>query len=232
MKLKLTLLGLAATATLATAQIFTTNVTGVATAGNTIYEYNPAGMTETFTAADLAGAITNISISLDISGGFNGSLYAYLAGPQGQLAVLLNRPGISGSNPYGSGDAGMNITLSETAAINIHDYAANPSSYTVTGGQVTGVGTTTFLADGRVVDPMSSGGTIGGTTPTAGLSLFNTTTGDGTWTLFIADLAPGGGNATLNSAVLTIMTAPEPQTWGMLAGGLAMLALFRRRSNF
>jgi len=25
------------------------------------------------------------------------------------------------------------------------------------------------------------------------------------------------------------MTAPEPQTWGMLAGGLAMLALLRRR---
>jgi len=31
-------------------------------------------------------------------------------------------------------------------------------------------------------------------------------------TIFIADMASGGGSATLNNAVLTFMTMPEPQT--------------------
>lgn len=227
MKLKLTLLGLVATATLASAQIYTTNIS---TTVGTIADYSPVGLTETFAATGLAGAITNIQVNLNITGGFNGDLYAYLAGPQGQLAVLLNRPGVTGSNPYGSGDAGFDITLSETGTVNIHDYAANPGSYTLSGGQVVGGGTL-FLADGRNIDPLTAGGTLFGTSTANNLSLFNGTLGDGMWTLFIADLAPGGGSATLNSATLTIMTAPEPQTWGMLAGGLALLALFRRRSN-
>ena len=227
MKIKLTVLGLVATATLASAQIDNTNIS---TTGGTIADYNPAGLTETFTAVGVVGTITNIQVSLDISGGFNGDLYAYLAGPQGQLAVLLNRPGVTGSNPYGSGDAGFNITLSELGTVNIHDYTANPSSYTLNGsGQVTG--TSLFLPDGRNIDPLTSGGTLFGTSTANNLSLFNGLTADGTWTLFIADMAPGGGTATLNGAVLTIMTVPEPQTWGMLAGGLAMLALFRRRLN-
>jgi subtilisin-like proprotein convertase family protein len=224
MKIKLTVLGLVATATLASAQIDNTNI---ATTGGTIPDYNPVGLTETFTAVGVVGGITNIEVSLDLSGGFNGDLYAYLAGPQGQLAVLLNRPGVTGSNPYGSGDAGFNITLSELGTVNVHDYTANPTSYTLVSGQVTG----TFLPDGRNIDPLTAGGTLFGTSTANNLSLFNGTAADGTWTLFIADLAPGGGPVTLNSALLTIMTAPEPQTWGMLAGGLAMLALFRRRSN-
>jgi subtilisin-like proprotein convertase family protein len=225
MKIKLTVLGLAATATLASAQIFTTNI---ASTGGTILDNNPVGLTETFTATDLAGAITNISINLDITGGFNGDLYAYLAGPQGQLAILLNRPGITSGNPYGSGDAGLDITLTETATVNIHDYAANPGSYFLSGGVVTG--TSSFLADGRNVNPLLDGGTIDGTATTTGLSGINNTLGDGVWTLFIADLAPGGGNATLSSAMLTIMTTvPEPQTWLMMGGGIGIYCLMRRR---
>jgi hypothetical protein len=35
---------------------------------------------------------------------------------------------------------------------------------------------------------------------------------NGTWTLFITDLAADGGSPTINSVILTIMTVPEPQT--------------------
>jgi subtilisin-like proprotein convertase family protein len=220
MKIKLTVLGLVATATLASAQIYTTNIS---TTGGTIADYSPLGLTETFTATDLAGAITNIQVNLNITGGFNGDLYAYLAGPQGQLAILLNRPGVTGSNPYGSGDAGFNITLSELGTVDIHDYAANPGSYTGGGGGQVNGGTSLFLADGRNVDPLSLGLTLFGTSTAANLSLFNGTLGDGTWTLFIADLAPGGGTATLNSAILTIMTVPEPSALVLGAGGLLWL---------
>ena len=55
---------------------------------------------------------------------------------------------------------------------------------------------------------------------------------NGTWTLFIADLAAGGGSPTFNSAVLTIMTVPEPQTWVMFSGGLAVFCLCRSWRGF
>jgi len=152
-------------------------------------------------------------LNLNITGGFNGDLYAYLTGPQGQFAVLLNRVGVTGSNPFGYSDAGMNITLEELAVNNIHDYA-NAS-----------LNGTTWEADGRNVDPQSAGGTLYGTSSAANLSLFQNTAADGESTLFIADLSPGGGTADLNSTRLTIETVPEPQAWPLLVGGLALLWL-------
>jgi subtilisin-like proprotein convertase family protein len=68
-----------------------------------IPDENSAGLMESFSLNGLTGSITNVQVSLDIMGGFNGDLYAYLAGPQGQFAVLLNRAGLSGSKPFGFG---------------------------------------------------------------------------------------------------------------------------------
>jgi hypothetical protein len=170
----------------------------------------------------LGGTITDIQVRLDITGGFNGDLYAYLLGPQGQLAVLLNRPGISGSNPYGYSDRGFNITL-DSASANVHGYG---SSYSTNGsGQVTG----TWSADGRLIDPQSAGSVFDGASTLANLSVFNGTAANGLWTLFLADLSGGGGTANLHNVILSIVTVPEPQTWAMLGGGLAMLWLFRKR---
>ena len=188
---------------------------------------NPVGVTEQFTVSGQSGTVTNVQVQLNITGGFNGDLYAYLVSPQGQMAVLLNRPGLDGSNPFGYGDAGFNITLDGAATSNIHYYQSG--SYSLSGGQLTG----TWAADGRNIDPQSGGSIFGSTLPTAGLNLYNGLNGggmNGTWTLFIADLAAGGG-PTLNSVVLTIMTVPEPQTWVMLGGGMAIFCLFRRRGR-
>jgi hypothetical protein len=91
---------------------------------------------------------------------------------------------------------------------------------------VTGI----YAADGRAIDPQSPGTVFDSAATTANLSVFNTTDANGTWTLFIADLTAGGGQANLNNVVLTIMTVPEPQPWALALGdGLAIFCLCRKR---
>ena len=175
----------------------------------------------------VGGTVTNVTVQLDITGGFNGSLYAYLVDPAGQLVVLLNRSGVTGGNPFGYGDAGMNLTLSGSVTNDIHYYQSGGYSLNG-GGQVTG----TWAADGRNIDPQSAGSVFSTTSSAAGLNLYTGLNGgdmNGTWTLFIADMVSGGGNATLQSVVLSIMTVPEPQTWIMIGGGLALLWQMRKR---
>ena len=192
-----------------------------------IADGNPVGTTEQINVNGLGGSVTNVQMQLDITGGFNGDLYAYLVSPQGQMVVLLNRPGVDGSNPFGYSDAGFNITLSGLATNDVHYYQA--STYSIASGQLTG----TWAADGRNIDPQSAGSVFGSTTPTAGLNLYSGLNGgdmNGTWTLFIADLATGGGSPSFNSVVLTIMTVPEPQalTFSLFGGVLLWMALRKR----
>ena len=187
---------------------------------------SPVGIAEQFTASGVAGAIADIQVTLDITGGFNGDLYAYLAGPQGQFAVLLNRVGVTAGNPFGYSDAGFSITLATSGTQgNVHNYQSLIPA--MMGGQLTG----TWAADGRNLDPLSAGSAFDAAGTGANLSVFQNTDGNGVWTVFIADLSSGGGPATLNSLALTIMTVPEPQTWVMVGGGLAVLGLLRDRRH-
>jgi len=195
-------------------QSFTNN------ANTVIPDGNPVGFVSTLTVSGLTN-VSSIQVTLDITGGFNGDLYAYLVGPQGQLAVLLNRVGLGSANPFTYGDAGFNITLT-SGALNIHNY----QDYVIPTGQLTG----TWSPDGRNISPNSAPSVFDTAATTANLDLFAGTVPNGTWTLFIADLASGGGQATLVSWGLTIVTVPEPQTWMLVAGGFgAMLALRRFR---
>lgn len=192
------------------------------TVNATVPDANPVGITQTATIAGLSGFITNVSVNLNITGGFNGDLYVYLAGPSGQLAVILNRVGVTSGNPFGYFNTGFNITLDNSGA-NVHNYQSG--SYTLNGGgQLTG----TWNADGRNISPLSSGSVFDAASTAANLNLFNNTIPNGTWTLFLADLS-GGGQSTLVSWGMTIVTVPEPQTWAMLAGGATMLLALRRR---
>ena len=215
------ILGLLLLATILPAQTITTNSYNYTTPG-LVPDNNPSGWATTFTVSGLGGAITNIQVALDITGGFNGDLYAYLLGPTGQMAVLLNRVGISGSQPYGYSDAGFNIVLDGAALNSISSYqgVTNPL-----GGAVTG----TWAADGRNVNPQASGAVIFGTSATLGLNNFDGTDANGVWTVFIADLSPGG-QSTIQSVILTIMTVPEPSPWALFAlGGLALLLVQGQR---
>lgn len=192
------------------------------TLNNAIPDGNPVGITQTATFSGLSGFVTNVSVNLNITGGFNGDLYAYLAGPAGQFVVLLNRVGLTGSDPFGYLNSGFNITLDNSGA-NVHGYQSG--SYSTNGsGQLLG----TWNADGRNISPLSSGSAFDAASTSANLTLLNNIIPNGTWTLFLSDLS-GGGNSTLVSWGLTIVTVPEPQTWAMIVGGAATLVFLRRR---
>ncbi len=187
----------------------------------TIPNGNPTGIMDTISVSNVAWNIANIQISLDIAGGYNGSLYATLTGPSGQKAVLLNRVGVSSTNTFGFADAGINLTLDDGVANsgNIHGYGNG--SYSLNGnGQVTG----TWGADGRDIDPQSSPATFDSAATLANLSLFTGSDANGSWTLFVGNLVGGGGApATLNGWSLDITPVPEPATGALL--GLSALAL-------
>jgi subtilisin-like proprotein convertase family protein len=185
---------------------------------------SPLGLVLSTNLTVLGGGISDVTVSLDITGGFNGDLYAYLAGPNGGFAVLLNRVGASNNaSMFGYGDAGLNVTFSDAAANDIH-YYQNVISYDITSG------TALWQPDGRNIDPQSDPNSFSTAAHTAMLGSFENDNPNGTWTLFLADLS-GGGQSTLVSLRLDIITAPEPSTMAMIGLGLGTgMLLIRRRS--
>ena len=71
---------------------------------------NPSGIyfDGSFNLANAGDRVLGVSVGLDLSGGYNGDLYAYLAAPDGTLVLLMNQPG---TDAFGAGGAGMHITL-------------------------------------------------------------------------------------------------------------------------
>ncbi len=155
---------------------------------------------------DLPGAVVyDLSVQLDITGGFNGQLYAYLAKDNG-FAVLLNRVGRESGNLDGFIDPGLSVTFSDSAANgDVHAYAPHNLGTALTG---------TWQPDGRETDPSL---TLGGDLRTADLGSFRDQPADGMWTLYIEDVVTGQ-QATMNSWTLTISSVPEPGTWSLAAG--------------
>lgn len=201
-----------------------TNLTATASPGALVPDANPVGLTSTINISGMSGYITNLTVNLDITGGFNGDLYAYLLAPDGSMVVLLNRVGMGTNNVFGYSDAGFNISLTSAATNNIHDYQSG--SYGISNGQLTN----SWAADSRMVDPMSAP-SVFDLAPT-GYTLANLTGlyPNGDWTLFIADLS-SGGQSTFVSWGLTIVTVPEPQTWTLLGGSLVGLWMMTRRQR-
>jgi len=204
----------------AQAQTFDTNFTfGV----NQVVPDNDANGLALATNLTVAGnSITAVTVGLNISGGYNGDLYAYLAGPGG-FAVLLNRVGVSNTaSAYGYGDAGFNVTFSDAAANgNIHYYqdVSNPG-----GGALTGV----WQPDGANIDPQSAPAAFLTAGQTAMLASLDGTNPNGQWELFLADLSPGG-QSTVVSWSLAITTVPEPTVLVLTGVGLAGVVLMMRR---
>lgn len=152
-----------------------------------------------------------VGVSLTLSGGWNGDLYAYLRyEKQGEgvgFTTLLNRVGTSLGNPIGSTAAGFNnIFLTADSGLDIHS-VLNPSANTTYRVDQTG---TSVNFDSFV-----------GLDPTGG-----------TWSLFFADRS-GQHVSTLNSWGLTLEVVPEPANVALaIFGGIGgIVGLWRWRTK-
>jgi hypothetical protein len=180
-----------------------------------------AGWSATATASGFLPSISAVTVNLNISGGYNGDLYAYLS-YGGVLVPLLNRAGVTAGNTFGYGDTGFNITLSSAGVYDVHSYGSHSPSFNGS-GQLTG----TWQPDGRNIDPLSSPGAFDSASRVT-FGMFNNLNPNGTWTLFIADLS-GGAQSQLMGWSLDITAVPEPVNLalGVFGALFAAVALCR-----
>ena len=189
----------------AQSQLLTTNWSGGFVNNGVVPDNDLSGLTITEMLTGWSGSVRNVSLTLNLTGGWNGDIYAHLY-HDGVMSVLLDRVGTPANSGLGYGDSGFNVTLTyDNAYPSIHNYQAG--SPTIIGGEVQG----TWQPDG------------------AGLSLFNGTTASGTWSLYLVDESPGGV-MTVNSFGLQAEVVPEPATLALAGlGGLGLLWQLRRR---
>jgi len=158
----------------------------------TIPDGNPVGVTFGGSVSDVASSWTviGLTVSLNVSGGYNGDLYGYLVAPNGTLVTLMNQPGVTVNTPFGNLGSGMNLTLADSGAAMMANSDLSSGTYSAVGS----------------------------------LSRFNGSAANGTWMLFFADVASGGGTSVLDSWSLNITAVPEPENMALSVFGL-MLAL-------
>ena len=195
----------------------------------TIPDNDPNGCQDSRDLTGISGTISDVEVTLNISGGFNGDLYVWLSHGTG-LSILLNRVGVSSSSSVGYGNTGFgpdaqqnNFTFDDQATQDVHFYQA--SSYTLNAnGQLTGM----WQPDGRILDPESSASSFDTAPRSNLLNVFNGLDPNGEWTLFAADLS-SGNISTLTGWGLVITVVPEPSTFALVGLGTAALMISRRR---
>jgi subtilisin-like proprotein convertase family protein len=158
------------------------------------------GWSGTATASGFLQSITAVTVNLNISGGYNGDLYAYLS-YGGVLVPLLNRVGVTSGDAFGYGTAGMHVTLAD-GYTDIH---------TVEFPTLNG----TYSPDGRNIDPQSSPGSFD-TASRVNFGAFGGLNPNGTWTLFIADLSAGAQSQLVSWTLDITAEVPEPVNAALL----------------
>ena len=203
MKMK-TKLGTAASLLLAGsihAAVVDYNWSGVFANGTAVPDNNVNGWADSRTLSGLNGTISGLAVTLDLTGGWNGDLYAYVQYGSG-FTVLLNRVGVSEAPPSGNAGEGFQVTFSADGTPGLHTYLGNGS----------GVLTGTWQPDG------------------AGFNSFLGLNPNGDWRLFVADLN-SMDVMTVNSwgLHLELSAVPEPSEWAAMSFGLLGLAWVVKR---
>jgi len=164
---------------------------------------NPLASTMNVTVSGFQ--LSDITVTLNVSGGFNGDLSATLTDPNGNVIHLLNRVGVTAGQPFGFNNNGFTITLHDAASGgNIH---YNGGTYDPTGpNPVTG----NFQADGHEISESSSGAAFDSATAATLLGTFGGHDPNGTWTLVFSDWSGSGDPSTLVSWSLDLTAVPEP----------------------
>ncbi len=168
------------------------------TLNTTIPDGNPSGISSIINVSGLTADIRDVNVFINVSGGFNGDLYAYLTYGNGTV-ILLNRIGKTAGDPFGSDSAGFLVTFDGAGLTDIHGVTGG------SGSQISG----TYQPDGRTTDPQL---VLDTDARGSSLASFNNLDGNGDWTLFFGDMAGGGGSgtSTLVSWGLEIQPVPEP----------------------
>jgi subtilisin-like proprotein convertase family protein len=161
------------------------------------------GLASTIASSGFIGNIGSLTVTLDISGGNNGDLYAYLS-YDGVLVTILNRPGVSGGNPFGDPGSGFNVSLIDAASVNLNSFAGTAGLST----------TGTFNVNG----------TSGNNGSAAFGSAYNGLNPNGTWTLYVENEVSGGESSSLVSWTLAINAVPEPTNVALGVFGVCAVA--------
>ncbi len=173
-----------------------------------------SSLVQTITTSDV-GTIGSVSVVFNVSGGYNGDLYAYLAYNDGintMTEILLNHI-TGGSRGFGTGAATTDFASLQANGVTLMD----------------GAGGSIHNASGSPV-------AVGSYTPDSVVTFNSTFAGmnaSGTWTLFFADTVTGD-QSTLVSWGLDITAVPEPVNVSLgVFGGLFTVAglvkIVRRR---
>lgn len=210
-------LSLAATADVST---YTTNFAVNAS----VPDGSEYGMQDTRNLSGFGLSIESLSVSLELAPTtpsewcYNGDYYVSLQHADG-FSVLLNRVGRSIDDHFGYDDNGFNITLTASGE-DIHTYRqSNPvlnPYFSLTGE---------WGADGRMIDPAD---VLAQSERTRGLDQFNELDPNGEWTLFIADLSPGGSASLISWGLEIDSVVPEPSSTILMACTALSLAFIRR----
>jgi subtilisin-like proprotein convertase family protein len=193
---------LLANASQSVAAIYTFDFDGGFANNGAIPDGNTTGWFDTRTVTGITdGSITDVNVFLNVNGGYNGDLYAYLSHSSG-FAVLLNRVGRASDNPSGYADAGFAVTFDDSATGEIHSYQTAPA---YAGSIADG---SHWAPDGRNVNPTLA---LDTDNRTRTLNQFNGLDPNGGWTLFIADLS-SGDQGVVTAWGMTITAVPEPSS--------------------
>ncbi len=184
------------------------------TGSQLIPDGNITGIESTINVSGLGAnehTVESFTLSLTITGGRNGDLFAYLT-HDGVTAVLLNRVG-RGNVAGGYSDAGFAVTFSDVGN-DIHSYQSG-TFFLDESGRLMG----TWGADGRDASPLSA--TATDPRVSNPFSVFTGKSSGGDWTLFLADVNGNAAQGTLESWSLDITAVPEPTNVALgVFGGL------------